>query len=152
MIFCACTLVGFSAARMYRIRVAQLEAFLRLISHIRSQIDYFRSPLDSIIESCEDERLSECGFMIAARELGVSKGFEACRERLLLTEEESDCLSEFFGGLGSHHADEESLHCEYFEKLIGEALGRERSELMRRSKLCRTFGMLVGFLMAVMLI
>lgn len=152
MIFFSCTLVGAGAARIYRLRVSQLEAFLRLISHIKAQIDYFCSPLDNIIEKYEDERLSACGFMIAAKELGVCKGFESCRDRLLITEDEADLLSDFFDGLGKHHVGEERVHCEYFEKLIGSALERERSELSRRSKLCRTFGMLVGFLMAVMLI
>ncbi len=151
MIFAACSLVGFSAARMYRLRVGQLEAFLRLIKHIKAQIDYFRAPLDSILEGYEDETLSASGFLFAARELGADGGFESCRGRLLLTEDETNELSRFFCGLGHHSAGEESSHCAYFEKTLGDALERERSELSRRSKLCRTFGMLAGFLLAVLL-
>ncbi len=152
MIFAACSAVGFSAARMYRLRVGQLEAFLRLISHIRAQIDCFCAPLDSILDGYESPELSACGFLFAARELGADRGFDICRRRLLLTEDEADELSRFFDGLGHHSAGEESSHCAYYEKTLGDALAHERSELARRTKLCRTFGMLAGFLLAVLLI
>lgn len=152
MIFIACSAVGFSAARMYRLRVGQLEAFLRLISHIKAQIDYFRSPLDTILSGYESPELSACGFLLAARELGVGPGFASCRGRLLLTEDEADELAKFFAGLGHHSAGEESSHCGYYEKTLGDALEHERSELARRTKLCRTLGMLAGFLLAVMLV
>ena len=152
MIFVSCSVVGFSAARMYRLRVGQLEAFLRLITHIRSQIDYFRAPLDSILEGYDDDILSACGFLLAARELGVSAGFESCRGRLLMTDYEADELSRFFSGLGHHSAGEESSHCAYFEKTLTDALGHEKNELSKRSKLCRTFGMLAGGLLAILLV
>lgn len=152
MIFVSCSLVGFSAARVYRLRVNQLEAFLKLIKHIKAQIECFCAPLCSILEGYEDTQLSACGFLLAARELGVKAGFESCRSRLFLSEEESDELAKFFDGLGSHSADEESSGCAYYEKTISDALSRERSELAKRSKLCRTFGMLAGVLLAVLLV
>ena len=152
MIFVSCSFIGFSAARVYRLRVSQLEAFLKLIRHIKAQIRYFCSPISSIIDGYEDEILSGCGFLLAARELGAGAGFESCRARLFLSEAESDELGSFFSGLGSHSADEEKNGCEYYEKTLGAELEKERSELAKRTKLCRTFGMLAGVLLAVLLI
>ena len=152
MIFVSCSLIGFSAARVYRLRASQLEAFLKLISHIKAQIGYFRAPLDSILEGYNDETLSGCGFLLAARELGVREGFDSCRTRLVLTDDEVDELGRFFSGLGSRSADEEESGCGYYEKTLGAALDKERAELAKRTKLCRTFGMLAGVLLAVLLI
>lgn len=152
LVFVGCSVIGFSAARMYRLRVEQLEAFLMLISHIRAQIEYCRAPLDRILEVYESEILSGCGFLLAARQLGASAGFDSCRCRLLLTADETDELGRFFERLGRHSADEECSHCAYYEKTVGAALEHERAEFARRSKLCRTFGILSGFLLAILLI
>lgn len=152
MIFSACSFIGFGVSRAYVLRVKQLEAFLRLISHIKGQIECFCIPLDKIFADYEDRELSSCGFLFAARQIGAKGGFESCRERLLLTDSESDELMRFFSELGKSSADEESRSCAYYEKTIGDALASERSELAKRAKLCRTFGMLTGFLLAVLLI
>lgn len=152
MVFISCSLIGFGASRLYRLRVKQLEAFLRLISHIKAQIEYFRTPLDNIIAEYEDTQLSGCGFLLAARELGLRNGFESCRGRLMLSDDESDELMKFFDILGKNSADEESRYCTYYEKMIGDALNRECADLAKRSKLCKTFGMLAGFLLAVLLV
>lgn len=152
LILIGCSAVGFSAAKLYRLRVKQLEAFLRLIKHIRAQIEYYRAPLDRIFEGYEDDMLSDCGFLDGARASGAVGGFEACRGRLYLSGGEADELAGFFEGLGRHNADEESAHCAYYERWLDEVLSKAVAELPKRQKLCRAFGLLAGFLSAILLL
>jgi stage III sporulation protein AB len=152
LIFVACTAAGFSAAKMYKLRVKQLEAFLRLISHIKAQIEFYRAPLDRIFDGYENEQLEGCGFLTLARSLGAKKAFDTCRNRLYISSSEADELYKFFDGLGTHNVNEERLHCAYFEKTIGDALSSAKTDLPKRTKLCRTFGMLAGVLVAILLI
>lgn len=152
LIFIACTAAGFSAAKMYKLRVKQLEAFLRLISHIKAQIEFYRAPLDRILDGYENEHLAGCGFLDYARSVGAKKAFDSCRKRLYISSSEADELDKFFSGLGRHNVSEESSHCAYFEKIIGDALSSAKAELSKRIKLCRTFGMLAGFLIAILML
>ncbi|MCI8387650.1 MAG: hypothetical protein HFE63_04200 [Clostridiales bacterium] len=149
LVFISCTLVGFSAAKMYRLRVMQLEAFVRLIAHIKAQIEYYRAPLDRIFDGYESELI--CEFIDGARKYGAAEAFVSCRNRMYVSESEADELEKFFAGLGMHNVGEESSHCAYFEKRLGELLSSARGEIDKRAKLCRTFGILIGFLIAILL-
>ena len=152
LIFLACSIAGFSGAAMYKQRRDELEAFLKLISHIKARIDYCRAPLDTIFTEYTDRLLKGCGFIDATLTARPVDAFEKCKARLCLSDTQADELMKFFSGLGSHPAAEESAHCAYYEKRIGELLEAERRELPRITKLCRGIGILAGVMAAILLI
>ncbi len=152
LLFLGCSLLGSAAARMYRMRVEQLDAFLRIVRHIRDRIELCLVPIDRILEDYECDTLAACGFLLAARELGASDGFASCRERLLLTDSQTEELASFFASLGRHAVSEESSRCTLCERSLSAQLELERAELAKRSKLCRTFGSLTGLLISILLL
>ncbi len=152
MIFAACTAAGFSASSLYSRRVRQLEAFAELISYVGSQIEGFLTPLDRIYASFQSRTLDECGFLATLRQGGGGEAMEACSRTLNLTANERNELVRFFDGLGAHGVHEASRHCAYFEKRIGELAVAAREEYRQRGRVCRTLGMLLGLMLAIILL
>ena len=152
MIFVSCAAIGFSASSMYSKRVRQLEAFAQLISYIGAQIDGFLMPLERIYASFENRTLEECSFLTALREEGGVAAMQICRRSLNLTQNEREELLRFFEGLGKHSAYEETRHCTYFEKRIKELAEAARGEYPSKSKVCRTLGVLLGLMLALVLL
>ena len=143
---------GMSAAGMLRARVIQLEAFAALISHIASQVESFRAPLDAIFAEYESAVLAKCGFLAALRAHGGSEALRISAARLYLTRAETAERARFFGGLGRHGAAEEARHIAYYEARIGAMAQTARSEFAARARLCRALGALAGVMLAVLLL
>jgi len=143
---------GMSAAGMLRTRVMQLEAFVALSSHIASQVESFRAPLDAIFADYENAVLARCGFLAALREHGGSEALRMSAARLYLTHAETAELEKFFDGLGRHGAGEETRHIAYYEARIGAMAQTARAELAAKARLCRALGALAGVMIAVMLL
>ncbi len=152
MIFAACTAAGFSASAMYARRARQLEAFTALISYVGAQINGFLAPLERIYATFENRTLEQCSFLAELRQSGGVTAMETCRRSLNLTQSERDELKAFFVGLGRHSADEESRHCAYFEKRIGELAATARAQHSSKGRVCRTLGMLFGLMLALVLL
>ena len=152
LIFLACSAAGFSGAAMYKAQKDELVAFLRLISHIKARIEYCRAPLDSIFAEYTDRLLERCGFIEAALTMRPTDALAKCRSRLSLSDAQIDELMKFFSDLGCHTAAEESAHCAYWEKRVGELLDAARRELPRVTRLYRGIGILVGIMAAILLL
>lgn len=148
----ACTMAGWSAAAMLRLRVEQLEAFVQLISHIEGQIAGFRAPLDRIFAGWENRRLEQCGILGALRDGDSTAAIRACEARLYLTGAEKRELSSLFEGLGRRGIDEETRRLAYYSKRIGGMASAARGELAGKMKLCRAIGILAGISAAVLLL
>ncbi len=152
LIVCACTVTGFSAAAMYRLRLEQLEGFRALIAYIGAQIGVFLTPLERIYADFKNTRLEACGFSELLRKRGGEAAIQQCRSKLLLNDTEVGEAIKFFRGLGRHDAKEEERHCAYFEKRFGEFCTAASVEMASKARLCRTFGFLCGLMLAVILI
>ena len=98
---------------MYKEQKDELEAFLRLISHIKARIDYCRAPLDSIFAEYTDRQLERSGFIESALTMRPTDALAKCKRRLCLSDAQIDELMKFFTDLGCHTAAEESAHCEW---------------------------------------
>ena len=152
LVFGSCAVMGMYAAMSYGKAVRELEAFLRLISHIGSQIDGLLMPLHSILASYTDPLLENNGFLPEFRENGASCAVEKVRKKLYMDERCITELENFFRGLGCHNADEEARHCAYYEKRVAELAKNARDALPGKSRMCRAFGVLVGIMLAVILL
>lgn len=150
IIFFVCSTVGFSASKMYSRRVKELEAFASLISYIGAQIDGFLTPLDRIYATAKSDTLE--GFLKILRQSGGTEAVRLCSKSLHLAHGEYAELEHFFEGLGHHSADEEAKHCAYFEKRIRGYAENARKELPAKGRVCRTVGMLLGVMLALVLL
>ena len=144
--------LGFFASAMYREQARQLEGFVILISHISAQIDGFLSPLSEIFASFKNKSLEKCGFLTALSEMGGAEALSFCRSRLYLSDEELGELERFFSGLGHHSPEEEMRHCAYYEKKMTAFSARAADRLSGKVKICKSFGLLIGVMLAVMLL
>jgi len=152
LILTASSVGGIITAGMWRKRVLQLEAFHELIVHIARQIDGYLTPLEKIYDEYDSTVLSRCGFLGALREYGGERALGECRSGLCISDSDISELREFFSGLGRHSAKEESRHCAYFEKQIGDIAKKAKDELAAKTRLYRGFGVLFGIMLAVILI
>lgn len=152
LIVCASLATGFSASAMYKQQAAQLEAFLALISHICGQIDGFLSPLERIYAEFKNSTLEKCGFLPELRRCGGVGALSKCKKSLCLTHEEVEELEKFFLGLGNHGISEEIRHCKYYEGKISAFAADAKEHLGGKVKICRSFGLLVGLMISVVLL
>ena len=148
----ASTSLGFCASAMYRERARQLEAFVLMIAHICAQIESFLLPLEEIFATFGNKTLEKCGFLAALRAEGGVEAMLVCRERLYLSDEERGEIEKFFLGLGHHSPDEEMRHCSYYEKKISALSARASERILEKTKICKSFGLLSGVMLAVMLL
>ena len=152
LILFSCTVAGFSAAAVYRLREEQLDAFRSLVSYIGAQIGAFLIPLDSIYADFKNTRLESCGFLKLIRESDFETALNGCRGRIFLSNTELYEVEKFFQGLGRHDAKEEERHCAYYEKRLAQMYSAAHAEARAKIRLCRAFGFLGGLMLAVILL
>ncbi len=152
LIVCASLATGFSVSAVYKQQASQLEAFSMLIAHISGQIDGFLLPLERIYAGFKNTTLEKCGFLPELRKSGGVSALSKCRLGLCLTNDEVGELERFFLGLGSHGINEEIRHCAYYEKKISAFAADAKEHLGGRVKICRSFGLLVGIMISVILL
>ncbi len=157
MIFLACTLAGFVLAGGWRVRCEELEALSRLAEHIRARIAFCRAPLEEILDAYRDEWLEADGFLPALREAARrGDGFDStamgCRKLLRLFDPEQEELERFLYGLGRHDAASEMDQLAEFAECFRRHAAEARADYPKKSRLCRTFGLLGGGMLALMLL
>lgn len=131
-------------------RLRQLEGLLLLLRTVRGQISCFRTPVDRIYASFENEALERCGFLPALRQTGdFTQALEAVGPRLLMPEEEARLLSSFGLELGGTYRDEQVAACDYYISELENCFARRREERPRRLRLGRSL-LLTGGLMLIL--
>ena len=151
LVISACFGVGATVSHLETLALRETEAFLSLISHIRSEITAFRRPLSDIFASYRDPVLSACGFLENATKTNAEQAFSECRARLFLASDEENILSSFFAGLGKRSAGEEKNACLVCEEKLSHLISARRASLPKKKSLSCTIGTLVGILAAILL-
>ena len=112
-----------------RKKIRHTEAILELISHVRSNIDYFLTPVDGIFEGFKNDALESCGFCDVLRKSGIEKAVD--EHTASLSQATEDTLAYFSRTLGRSYKEEQIKLCDYCAEKISEELEREREELKR---------------------
>lgn len=147
-----CAGVGILYNRALRQEQNYLEGLLRLARFIRSRIDCFSSPLDSIYADFSDEALNTCGFTEILRNDGLTAAIEAKKDTLSLSEETYDLIIRFSAELGKSFSDEQVRHCDHYIALIDEKANSAASELPKKCKTVKTLCIAAGAMAALLLI
>lgn len=151
-IIASSSLIGASVSRFYIQRVVTLEAFLRLMTHIESEIGGFLSPLDSIYASFRCPALEESGFIGCLMKKGGTAAINEYSRRLSLFDDEKELLLSFFGELGRHGAEGEARHCAYYKSKLAGLCETAKGEAASKKRLCLSLGVLFGIMLSVILI
>ena len=126
----ACSLgVSVSLLSEKRKRISHTEAILGLISHVRSNIDHFLTPVDGIFAEFRNETLESCGFSAVLRDSGINGAVGS--HTASVSDETEAILSYFSRSLGGGYKDDQLSLCDYCSEKIEAELKREREDLKR---------------------
>ena len=134
--------IGFGAAniRAEKNRRRELDAILRLVRHIRENIEHFSRPLGEIWARFDDPVLDASGFLAVLRR----EGMEAAVRKSTLTADVRAVLSSFASSLGRGYREEQIALCRYTEEKlsgIAETLAKSAPD---RERLWRTLPVLAA--------
>ncbi|MBQ6263785.1 MAG: hypothetical protein IJK58_09760 [Clostridia bacterium] len=121
--------VSYSFISDKRKTIRHTEAILELISHVRSNIDFFLTPVEGIFEGFKNDALESCGFSDVLRRSGIEKavGIHAAS----LSKVTEDALVNFSRSLGRSYKEEQIRLCDFCSEKVSAELEREREELKR---------------------
>ncbi len=126
------------------------EAFLNLMRHIRSRISCYKTPLSEIIAAYSNRELEECGFL---RSFDMSwNGALAAADKLHIDNTARKLLESFGEEIGGSYKDEQVICCDYYIEKLEAHLASLREELAKKQKLIRSFALILGILIVIILI
>jgi stage III sporulation protein AB len=134
----------------YKQRYDYLSSVLKFMEEIKSQIEYFNSPISKICTEYKDERLAE--FLITAGNESINAAFKKHYGKLYLSTEELEIFGRFTEGIGRGTSEEQIRFCEHYINSIKKIHGRMADELPKNRKLCSSLGLMAGILVAILLL
>ncbi len=117
-----------------RTRLSVLNAWVELITYIRTQIDCFLTPLDEILANADPALLRDCMFRGEACTL---KGLLQA-SRPYLDDETARQLTAFVKELGGSYRDEQVKRCDYYLHALRTLREARAAQLPQRTRLCAT--------------
>ncbi len=133
-------------------RVRQTEGFLLFLRYIRTKISCFRTTVEDIYASFENQALAECGFLDALRQDGFAAALAKARPQLYLDEEELRLLYTFSEALGQSYSEEEVALCDYAASEMEKAMEKRRTEAPRRTRVAHSLVMTGGLTLVFLLL
>ena len=136
--------VGYGALNIKanRAHLRELEAILRFLRHIRTNIEHLSRPLPEIYAGFSDAVLEENGFLPALRRDGIRSAVGAVQWRL--SDGELSVLTEFAEALGRGYREEQVSLCRYTEEVLGGALEELQTSAPAQERLYRTIPVLLA--------
>ena len=113
-----------------KLKISQVDAYIKLIEYIKNQVECFNLPIDRIIESCDLEILSKCGVQNASPKTVIEI---VNSTNMYVDVEISDILMKFANEFGTVYREEQIKLCLYhigelraYRQGIKEKQNRER--------------------------
>ncbi len=116
MIVALCGIVGsYTLNSAAKRSLEQIEGFLALVRHIRSQIESFSMPLPTALERCPAEVLAKCGCKSGEIKRSLSELLEACAEG---DAESGRLMRDLAANIGRGYRAEQLILCDYYIGLL----------------------------------
>ncbi len=151
--------IGFAMAGWEYRRVGELQAFCRLLAHIKECIEDLQLPLSVIFSGYEDAVLEKNGFlprlraqMTAEDVMGTVLREMQKERRLVLTDSDTAELLAFSAELGKGDSEREIRRCEYYSKRLLHILETAQGQAPGRARVCRTISVSTGILCVLLLL
>jgi stage III sporulation protein AB len=160
-IFLVCSAVGLLKSSELSKRVRQLEALKGAINLISTEIRYFASPVDVImnklnaLEEYKELRI----FGLCENNLATMRDFakawaasiEQAKPQLALNKGDYEALLWFGTMLGATDIEGQTSNCERYSEMLSQRLIRAREDKAKRGKMYSSLGILTGVFFIVIL-
>ena len=143
--------IGRLLSRNERDSLAEGEAFLSLIRHIRHCISCYNTPLSKIIAEYDD-RILQCIGFTPSFETSWNQSLLFCEKNMSSDKETVKLLYAFGERLGVGYRDDQIACCDYYIEQLDGHLSKKREELPTREKILFSTSLLFGFLLVIILI
>jgi stage III sporulation protein AB len=160
-VFIVCTLSGMIMSMKLSKRVRQIESFICAVGLIATEIRYFASPVEVIMEKLNqiEEYKQLKVFEICKANLKntnrFSKAWESAikeaQQSLSLQSADYESLLWFGRSLGTTDVEGQLANCEHCCEQLSQRLTIAREDLSKKGKMYSSLGVLAGIFMAVML-
>ena len=162
----SCTAGGFMFSDRIKLRLKQIESFLRFFDYIIKYIDIYKYPIEKIFKDYYDTdsngSLKSCGFLDKLKKNGRVKGLYAnpweisldeCKNEglIFLKSEEFKIIKEFGSKLGSGRADAQTEHMNLYKNKLKKLYDEEYTKEMNSSKLYKVSGGLLGIFLCILM-
>lgn len=161
LVFIACSLVGMIMSMKLTKRVRQIESFICAVGLIATEIRYFASPVEVIMEKLNQiEEYSQLKvFEICKLNLKHEKQFskawdlavKEAERSLSLQSADYESLLWFGRTLGTTDVQGQLANCENCCEQLSQRLILAREDMNKKSKMYSSLGVLTGIFLAVML-
>ena len=111
------------------LKIKQINAFILLVEYIKSQIECFLLPIDTIIQSCNDDLISACGINADHRKAKTLDELLASA-RFYCDNECADIIKQFSADFGQGYIQEQLRSCDYYRS----ELIKQRDKLKEKGK------------------
>jgi len=158
----SCTAGGFLFSDRIKLRLNQIESFIRFFDYIIKYIDIYKYPVEKIFAGYSDEVLEKCGFLNKLAKNGRVNGLfsnpweislEECKnEGLIFFKDEEYAIIKGFGArLGSGRADEQLGHMNLYREKLSVLYNEERDKETNTSKMYKISGGLLGIFLCILI-
>lgn len=135
LLFAASAAVSVSYAASSRKRIADTDALIDLVRHIRVHIEYFLTPLDRIYSDFSSDALGSCGFSEVLKKRGLTEAIRSGKANT--SKKTSEILLKFSESLGEGYRNDQLDLCDLCISSLTEQLSHEREEYAKKSDLYR---------------
>ena len=164
LIAVSCTAGGFMLSDRVKLRLKQIESFLRFFDYIIKYIDKYKYPVERIFKEYQDSdaSLKNCGFLDKLLKNGRVNGvyanpwetsLEECKTEglIFLKDDEFEIIKEFGAKLGRGRSDDQICHMNLHREKLGKLYEEEYVKETNTSKLYKISGGLVGIFLCVLM-
>lgn len=158
--FCAWTGVYMSAR--VRKRVQESERFIRLLTVIRTQIEFALLPTDALLCTlCESREFSDFAFIHKVQkafdggvplEIAWNRALTEYASTSALHAEEIELISAFGSTFGNTDKSGQTANCTYFIEQLEQLTEKQRNTAEKNARLYNALGVLTGLFLVILLL
>ena len=148
-IFLSSLSVGALLSHKTKFTLIQLRSVIEFMNHIKSQIEYFNTPVNDIYSQYDNEVLNE--FVSNISSYGWEEAFEKT-PKMYLSSEASERLIKFGSYLGKSNKEEQLAHCNYYIEMMEDEYKRLEADAPQKTKVSLALGLGGGLMLVILLI
>lgn len=152
VIFICCTVGGMAVSSALTRSMALLEGMYQFVRYVRSQVSYFKMPLDAICKGFQNECFQKMGLDKLICQVGLARAIEENKAQLNLSEETYAQLKAFACRMGTLSYDEQISDCDYMTEQLEKEITAKKNEFPAKKRIYSSMGVLGGAMAVLILL
>lgn len=152
LIFVCCTAGGMIVAGGVSRSLLLCEGMLQFVRHIRSQVSFYKTPVEEMCTSFQNEAFHQSHLDTLIVEKGLECALVEKEGALLLEEDTFRALLSFSKRLGALSYDEQIADCDYVIQALEEAIVKKRENIPAKRQIYSSLGVLGGAMAVLILL